>query len=453
MVIVFSVLALWVARSFNRLDEARTRAESKIQRVNSELEGRVRERTEQLVEANRSLEVQIKERIEAESRLRASEANLANAQRIARIGSWVWDIPSGKLEWSDETYRIFGRRPGESETTYEAFLSSVHPGDREEVRRAVDAALSENRPYKVVHRLVRPDGSERVVQEEGEVTYDEEGKPLRMEGTVQDITERRKAEARIEALNRNLETRVLRRTFELEEANEELRAFAYSVSHDLRAPLRSIDGFSQALLEDYSAKLDEEGREYLELVRDGARQMGDFIEDLLKLSRLSHEPMHWSNVDLTAIASEIAEELQKEAPERAVEFTIATGIRAPGDEPLLKVVMGNLLGNAWKFTGQTERTRIEFGAHPAAGETEYFVRDNGAGFDMAYADQLFGAFQRLHSTAEFDGAGIGLATVKRVIHRHHGRVRAEGAVGKGATLYFTLPAEKEDHETEKDPVD
>ena len=225
---------------------------------------------------------------------------------------------------------------------------------------------------------------------------------------------------------------------QLEAANKELEAFSYSVSHDLRAPLRAIDGFGQALLEDYANKLDDEGKDYLQRVRMGSQQMGQLIDDLLNLSRVSRKELSLATVDLGSLAQAIAAELKRSEPERQVEFVVAEGLFAKGDERLLRVALENLLGNAWKFTGKGSKARIEFGMTPTDGRQVFYVRDNGAGFDMAYADKLFGAFQRLHKSSEFAGSGIGLATVQRIIHRHGGRVWAEGAAGKGATFHFTL---------------
>jgi signal transduction histidine kinase len=226
---------------------------------------------------------------------------------------------------------------------------------------------------------------------------------------------------------------------DLEEANRELEAFSYSVSHDLRAPLRSIEGFSQILLEDYADKLDEEGEKYLGRVRAASRRMALLIDDLLDLSRVSRRPLRRELVDLSAQAREITAELGKSQPDREVEFVIADRLAANGDARLLRLALENLLGNAWKFTSREERARIEFRSTTLEGrERVYFVRDNGVGFDEAYAGKLFGAFQRLHEPEEFEGTGIGLATVQRIVRRHGGRVWAEGEVGKGATFFFTL---------------
>ncbi len=236
-----------------------------------------------------------------------------------------------------------------------------------------------------------------------------------------------------------LERRVTERTVQLQAANKELEAFSYSVSHDLRAPLRHINGFSQALLEDYAEKLDQEGRNYLQQVRASSQEMAHLIDDLLELSRVTRTEMRREVVDLSRLAHELLADLQKSDATRAVVIDIEDGLLTRGDKGLLQIMLGNLLGNAWKFTSKSERAEITFGKETENGETCFFVRDNGAGFDMAYAGKLFGAFQRLHSGSEFEGTGIGLATVQRIVHRHGGRVRAEGVLNKGATFYIILP--------------
>ena len=236
----------------------------------------------------------------------------------------------------------------------------------------------------------------------------------------------------------SLELRVQQRTAELTASNNELEAFSYSVSHDLRAPLRSIDGFSQALLEDYAGKLDAGGQDHLRRVRAATQRMSVLIDDLLNLSRLSRSAIRRETLDLSALAAAVAEDVRKSDPARRVEFIIAKDLAAEGDPQLLRVVMENLLGNAWKYTSSHPQARIEFGASQDNGRRAFFVRDDGAGFDPRYAGRLFGAFQRLHAATEFPGTGIGLATVQRIIHRHGGKIWAEGAVEKGATFHFSL---------------
>lgn len=225
---------------------------------------------------------------------------------------------------------------------------------------------------------------------------------------------------------------------QLAAANQELQAFNYSVSHDLRAPLRGIDGYCQLLVERYSDKLDERGRTYLAKARAASQRMGQLIDDLLSLSRINRGDLRRENLDLSAIAMGVIDELRQREPERSVDFVAPEHLPINADRRLLTIAMTNLLGNAWKFTSKHPRARIELGVTTAGAAAEYFVRDDGAGFSMDYVDKLFGAFQRLHDTAEFPGSGIGLATVQRIINRHGGAIRAEGAVEKGATFYFRL---------------
>jgi len=255
---------------------------------------------------------------------------------------------------------------------------------------------------------------------------------------LRDTQALRKQQVEDHLLNDKLEQRVRDRTVQLEASNRELEAFCYSVSHDLRAPLRGIDGWSLALLEDYRDKLDGKGRQQLQRVRSDTQRMGRLIDDLLLLSRVARGPIQRGPVDLTALAQSIAARLQEAAPERQVEFTVQPGLVAQGDGRLLDIVLSNLLGNAWKFSGGRSVARVEFGRTEVDGRPAFFVRDNGVGFDMIYAQRLFGAFQRMHKASEFPGTGIGLATVQRVIQRHGGRVWAEAQVDRGATFYFTL---------------
>ena len=288
-------------------------------------------------------------------------------------------------------------------------------------------------------------GSLKLVHAESGKHYREEDLRLAQElaGRAAIAIDNARLYQQAQELNEMLESRVKQRTDQLEAANRELEAFSYSVSHDLRAPLRGIDGFSQALEEDYAQELNGTAKRYLERIRAGTQRMGRLIDDLLNLSRLSRTEVRTQAVDLASVAEMIAEELKSRQPDRRVTFTVAKGMVAKGDERLLGIVLQNLLENAWKFTAKCDQACIEVGLYQAEEAPHaYFVKDNGAGFDMAYADKLFGAFQRLHSPSEFEGTGIGLATVQRIILRHGGRVWAESEVGRGATFYFTLAVEE-----------
>lgn len=264
---------------------------------------------------------------------------------------------------------------------------------------------------------------------------DAEGTPQFLLGVSEDITEKREVQKKVEGLTQALEQKVI----SLDVVNKELESFSYSVSHDLRAPLRSIDGFSQALLEDYQDKLDETGKQYLKFLRDSSQEMAKLIDDLLSLSRLTRGSLNIETVNITQLAHEIAHELTRLEPQRTVEFNIEDELLVRGDKRLLEAALRNLIGNAWKFTSNHSLAHIQVGSMPHNGQKAYFIKDDGAGFDMAFADKLFVAFHRLHSAQEFPGTGIGLATVARIIHRHGGEIWAEGAVEQGATFYFTLP--------------
>lgn len=267
---------------------------------------------------------------------------------------------------------------------------------------------------------------------------DARGELLGCVHVARDVTAQRRAERQIQKLNAELEDRVAQRTAQLEAANKELEAFAYSISHDLRAPLRSIDGFSQAVMEDAADAVPEEVMDNLKRVRAAAQRMGRLIDGLLMLSRLTRRELHVEKVDLGGLVRLILQDYQKNEPTRDVSIVVQDGVEARGDPELLRIVLQNLVDNAWKFTSKQERAMVEFGEDQREGRRIFFVRDDGAGFDMQYAGKLFGAFQRLHAPSEFEGTGLGLATVQRIIHRHGGSVWAEAEVGKGATFYFTL---------------
>jgi PAS domain S-box-containing protein len=257
---------------------------------------------------------------------------------------------------------------------------------------------------------------------------------LLVSAAIRDVTQRRKYEEDIQKLNEDLK----QRASQLEAANKELEAFSYSVSHDLRAPLRSIDGFSHVILEDYGDQLHPDARNYLERVRNAAQRMASLIDDLLKLARITRSPLQMRFMNISKIVEEIALGLKEQQPERQVDFSITPDLMVEGDPHLLHAALENLVGNAWKFTSKKETARIEFGQLNRAKDRTFFVRDNGSGFNMAYVDKLFGVFQRLHAVTDFPGTGVGLATVQRIIKIHGGTIWAESEEGKGATFYFTL---------------
>jgi PAS domain S-box-containing protein len=381
----------------------------------------------------------ITERKRAEEKLRRSEHSLAEAQRMAHLGNWELDLANNTLEWSDEIYRVFEIDPERFGASYEAFLDAIHPDDRNMVNKAYTESVESRTPYDIVHRLLMKDGRVKYVNERCETYYDDEGKPLRSVGTVHDITERVRAEDEIRALNRDLEQRVAARTAELEDANADLESFAYSVSHDLRTPLRAIDGFSRIVLEEYSDNVDEEGQRLLNVVRDNTVKMGSMINDILLFSRAGRLELKPVEIDMDTVVRSAWDELAPTIGARKIRFEAKPLPKACADHAALTQVVTNLLGNAVKFTRPRDPAVIEVGGSEADGENVYYVKDNGVGFDMQYSAKLFGVFQRLHGTDKFEGAGIGLAIVKRVADKHGGRVWAEGEVDKGATFYFALP--------------
>ena len=306
-------------------------------------------------------------------------------------------------------------------------------GGREQGQRS--AAAQRDGVYRSTRSLLAAGGGLRQVQMTFAPVPGDIGQDIARLVQVEDVTDRLRAEAQVLALNRTLEARVQARTRELTSANQDLESFAYSVSHDLRAPLRAIDGFSRLLLERHGDTIGGDGREYLQRVRNAAGRMGSLIESLLKMARLGRAGLKPARLDLGRMAADVVAELRANEPGRDVEVVIQPGLSADGDPHLVRNLLQNLLGNAWKFSRDCPHPRIEIGRDG----DEFFVRDNGAGFPAEYADKLFRPFQRLHPQEQFAGDGIGLASVKRIVERHGGTIRAEGAQGQGATFRFTLP--------------
>jgi PAS domain S-box-containing protein len=379
------------------------------------------------------------ERIRAETALSESDERLRLALAASRMGTWTRELEGGdQILSSPELDAILGLQPGEFAGTEAALYAFVHQEDRELVRRAFALALESGKDYEVEFRFLPRNRPVGWMLGRGRAYYNAEGKPIRLAGVAIDITARKEAEQEVSRLNAELEKRVRARTRQLEAMNRELEAFAYSVSHDLRAPLRSIRGFSEVLLEGHAAQLDSVGQDCLRRTCESSQHMERLIDDLLKLSRVGRNELRWQLVDLSRLAESLADELRKADPGREVEFVIAPHLHAEGDQRLLRLALENLMRNAWKFTSKKPLAKIEFGL-AIEPEQAFFVRDNGVGFDTAYADKLFGVFQRLHSASEFPGTGVGLATVQRIVNRHFGRVWATAVANQGATFYFTLP--------------
>jgi PAS domain S-box-containing protein len=378
----------------------------------------------------------ISKRMEIEQKLREHEELF----RLLVVGVTDYAIfmldPSGRvMSWNVGAQRIKGY---EAHEIIGQHFSRFYPEEERkdgkperELKQAAEFGRCEDEGWRL-----RKDGTRFWANVVITAVYDESGK-LRGFGKVsRDITEKKKIQEELEEQTRQL----ARTNAELVEANKEMESFSYSVSHDLRAPLRSIDGFSHAILEDCVEQLDETGKSHLNRVRAATQRMGMLIDDLLNLSRISRCELRFESVDISALARSIAENLESAQPERKIDFKIEEGLDAKADQRLLRIGLENLLSNAWKFTSKRPLAHITVGKDGSNGTTVYFVRDDGAGFDPAYADNLFGAFQRLHSEAEFPGTGVGLATVQRIIRRHGGKIWAKGAVNAGATFYFTLDA-------------
>jgi len=367
------------------------------------------------------------ERKRAEQALRASEERFRILAATANDAILSADSHGNITYFNPGAERIFGFT---AEEVSGRPLTTLMPERFQDAHHAGLARYLATGEPRVIGRTVelagrRKDGTEFPL--ELSLAAWKQGADVAFTAIIRDITARKEAEDTLR-----------RYASQLEAANHELEAFSYSVSHDLRAPLRSLDGFSQALLEDYHDRLDDTGRDFLQRVRAASQRMATLIDDLLSLSRVTRGELQVREVDLSALAGAAAAELQKSDPEREVSFTIAPDLVVRADPGLLRIVLQNLLANAWKFTGKCPRARVEVGSMAHDGRRAFFVRDDGAGFDMAYAAKLFGAFQRLHASDEFPGSGIGLATVQRIIHRHGGQVWAEGTPGRGATFYFTL---------------
>ncbi|HJV37020.1 sensor histidine kinase, partial [Geomonas sp.] len=361
---------------------------------------------------------------------------LQETQKIARLGSYVLDLAKDQWSCSSTLAEILGVDET-TPMTLLGYLELIHPDCREKFLDEYLSAVMRSESFEMEYRIRRyNDGAERWVAEFSELKHDETGRLCRKVGMIHDITERKAAEEAIRNLNADLDRRVIERTSQLAAAKREIESFSYSVSHDLRAPLRHINSFCAILKEDLGSTIPEEARSYLDRIQGASSKMGQLIDDLLTLTQVGRTQMKRERFNMSKVAAEVASMLQEGGEDSHAEFIIEDGITANGDSQLIRLVLQNLLGNALKYSAG-KQARIEFGKTKINGKTVFFVRDDGVGFDMAYAEKLFQPFQRLHG-AEFQGTGIGLATVKRIIERHGGSIWAHGKEMEGATFYFTL---------------
>jgi PAS domain S-box-containing protein len=381
---------------------------------------RVEARLEQARDALRASHAHLEERVRERTReLAEMKTLLDSAERIGSSGSWQWHLDTDAFTVSRNWLDLHGVEGGA--LSREELLRLAHPEDASRVVRAFNEALESGRPYELTHRIIRADtGEVRTIQARGEVVRDEAGRATGILGWAQDVTRIKAAEDALRA------------------ANRELEAFSYSVSHDLRAPLHSVSGFSSMLQETQQTRLDDEGRDLLRRIVAATGHMDRLIDDILRLSRISRADMRKEPVDVSALAEEVVRGLAEREPGRAVRARVQPGVVAAADRELLRVLLENLLGNAWKYTRDVAEPDVALEAQSLDGETVYTVCDNGAGFDMNYAHKLFAPFQRLHSDSEFQGTGIGLALVQRIVQRHGGRIWAESGPGRGAAFHFTL---------------
>ncbi|MFH0730326.1 MAG: response regulator [Pseudomonadota bacterium] len=422
---------------------ARVRSHLHLRELTEHLEQKVVERTEELHAANARLQRELAERKQAEASLRQSETLLNATQRLAKIGGWDWDVEQQTSFWTEETYRIHGFdpqafAPGTSERI-DRSLTCYDPADRPVISEAFQRCVHQGDGYDLEFPFTSADGRRKWLRTTG-TAMREAGRIIKVVGNIMDITERKQAEEKLAIYREHLEELVRERTAQLEAANKELEAFAYSVSHDLRAPLRHIDGFLELLQKRTATALDEQSLHYMGIISGSAKRMGALIDDLLSFSRMGRNQMSQLRVDLGELTREVIREFEPETGNRKILWRVCDLPVVNGDHVMLRMVLVNLISNALKFTRMRPQAEIEIGwMRSRETETVIFVRDNGVGFDMTYVGRLFGVFQRLHRTDEFEGTGIGLANVRRIIARHGGRTWAEGQVNNGATFYFSLP--------------
>lgn len=363
----------------------------------------------------------------SEERARRSEKMLVDTQGVAHLGTWEWDISEPTATWSDELYRIYGLTPETYTPSYEAYLTMVHPDDRARVVEATNRVFKESVPYSHDERIFRPDGTVRHLHTWAFPLHDRDGKLTHLIGVCQDITDRALAEEALQRANAVLETRVAERTRELE-------AFNTMVSHDLRSPLAVIQMAAELLAKDVPPS----SQVLIERIRRTVSNMSALMDNLLTFARVSETSVQVVEVDVTAMAHDIADELRVASDARTAVFAIEDGLRVTGDHGLFRIALSNLLANAWKYTERRDETRIEVGMCERDGARVLFIRDNGIGFDSAQASDLFEPFRRLQNAAGFRGTGVGLAIVRRILQRHGATITAESTLGEGATFFIRM---------------
>lgn len=390
-----------------------------------------------LAAARQKLEIEVARRRNAERVLKSYAEKLHLALDGASLGTWHWDLRTNKVTWSEKC-RVLYCIPDDEEMTRAAHRKRVHPDDLPTVERAVREAIEKGRDLKLHYRIVAADGTIHWISSRARPYYDEAGRPLRMEGVVADITEPIEAEAKISRLNETLADRA----DELQTSNEELEAFVFSASHDLRGPLRHLNGFVELLDDAIREERPDECREFIGKISSAVARMSQLLDDLLAFSRLGRAEIRSESVDLDGLLDEVIQGLESDTEGREVVWNRSPLPEVLGDAPMLRQVFVNLISNAIKYTRKRQRAVIGIGCERTESEIIVHIRDNGAGFDMQYVSKLFRVFQRLHRHDEYEGTGVGLANIRRIVERHGGRTWAEGKTGAGATFYFSLPLER-----------
>jgi hypothetical protein len=420
----------------------RQQAEETVRKLNAELEQRVHERTAQLQATNTALAQEVVERQQAEEALRRSEERYRSLTIASAQIVWTANSQGQTIE-VNPTWKAFTGQ-SDQEAAGWGWFNAIHPDDRQTTGATWTQAVANHSIYTTEYRIRRFDGVYRFFAVRGAPVFEKDGAVREWIGACIDITERKQAEEALHALNVELEQRVAARTAELTALNRELEAFSYSVSHDLRAPLRNVSGFADLLQKSAGSRLDAQAQRYLSIITDETKRMGILIDELLAFSRLGRAEPRKTPVDLNQLIQEVRDNLQLETQGREIRWRVGVLPQVCADRALLRQVIVNLIANAIKFTRTRPVAEIEVGALSlTTNDTEdvFFIRDNGVGFNMQYKGKLFGVFQRLHGTSEFEGTGIGLASVQRIVNRHGGRVWAEAAVDQGATFFVSLPKE------------